>query len=221
MTKKIVRISAVYGNYNNVREGKNDGFEERILLTDKKDLLVSGWKTVHYPILQLEPRLQAKFPKMLPFVFAPDADVVVWTDGSIELTDDYVFNAARKCTAPLTAMGPSSKSTILQEYFESVLMEKYQGYELEDQVNTYLSRGLPPKLFGAGILVWQNTLEARTLGEKWFAETLRYSPQDQISLPYAVWATETEVDYFLGDVDFHDNPHWQWHFPNRKNWSSR
>ena len=86
-------------------------------------------------------------------------------------------------------------------------MPKYAGMSLRAQVDAYLTEGMPDNMLWAGgviarrhdddgVMVHPNIL----LGLKWYHECRRWSPQDQISLPYVLWKLGIEPAIIPGNI---------------------
>lgn len=136
-------------------------------------------------------RLAGAWWKTHPNIALPDAPVTIWLGGNfIVLASDL----AERCLEELgdddvLLMRHPWRDDLLEEERESHPNPKYDGQATAEQVQSYLDAG-HPQHFGlahGGFLVRRNTPEVQErLNDRWWAEILRWSIQDQLSLPYVI-----------------------------------
>jgi hypothetical protein len=169
--------SAIYGDYDTIRP---QPVPVR-LFTDS----TLGYRRSGEPI---EPRLAAKWWKLRPDLACPDADVTIWIDGNVDvLRPDFL----ELCTdalgdADALFVRHTQRDDIYEEVTASRMVpRKYDGMPLEEQVESYRAAGHPEHwgLVHAAVLVRRNCTAVRALDEAWWAENVRWSVQDQLSLP--------------------------------------
>ena len=139
-------------------------------------------------------------------------DMVVWLDGSIEITDEHTVTKLRDmmyCQNPTKApLGawlwrptPNKTHTLADEvqgsktvgrYETEMLLGKKQPYQhVADQWKFYKQQGFPAtqhRVYLTCFVVWDmHHAKARPLLDRWFLQNLLWTTQDQIGLPYAVW----------------------------------
>ena len=147
----------------------------------------------------IHPRLVAKAYKLLPHLHLPEYEYNVWIDADFLVKSETFVSEALACIgeAGIAMWHHTRHDDIRGERDESVWQPKYVGTKIPEQVDHYISEGLPDR-FG----VWCTGVIARkthdprvvTLMEAWMAENRRWSYQDQISFPYAVWKTGLTPD---------------------------
>jgi hypothetical protein len=99
------------------------------------------------------------------------------------------------------------RDNIYDEAAASQSLAKYEGQPLLRQVETYGSEGLPNShtLWAGGVIVRDlSRREIRRLGRWWMRETLRWTHQDQLSLPYVLWRLDiapAALPFHLWDND--------------------
>ena len=189
---RVALITGCYGSYDPVRPlPEGHGFDDAVLVTDDRDIVTEGWR-VHYEPRDEAPRLAAKRPKMMPWLFT-DCDAAVWLDASFEVNSGFGPWARAHLERDdfVVWTHPEGRIDIRQEGAVSMQLEKYKGSRIPGQVDSYAADGLPESwgLFACGTVGWRFTPEAKALGVRWFAEQSAWSIQDQISLPYLLWAT--------------------------------
>lgn len=188
---RVALVSACYGAYDPIRAlPEGHGFDDAVFVTDSKDVATEGWRVVVEPSEEA-PRLAAKRPKMMPWLYT-DCDAAVWLDASFEVVD----SGFSKWVRPLLEANdfivwthPEGRFGIEQEAPVCWDWPKYAGYDMRGQLAAYMADGMPERwgLFACGTVGWRFTEEAQRLGELWLEENRRWSIQDQVSLPYLLW----------------------------------
>lgn len=169
----VVTYSAVYGAFDTIRP---------------QPVPVRLFTEGTHPLpFMPDPRLAAKWWKLRPDLACPDADVTIWIDGSIDiLRPDFPdLCLAALGDADAIFMAHPERDDIYEEAVVSGHFAKYDGMPLFDQVCSYRRAGHPEHwgLFHAALLVRRNTPAVQALDEAWWAENVRWSIQDQLSLP--------------------------------------
>lgn len=206
---RVALITACYGAYDPIRDLPEDhGFDEAICITDNADLVGAGWS----PFVeqrQEHPRLAAKRPKMLPWLYTT-CDAAVWLDASFEITSTrlrwWVDQHLQRDNF-LVWRHPEGRIDFADEAAVCWDWPKYRDYDLRGQVRHYVADGMPRNwgLFAAGTLGWVFTPETKRLGAMWHREQERWSIQDQISLPYVLW--KTGIRFGIWQANEYENPY--------------
>ena len=167
----------------------NHGFDDVVCVTDRPDDVPDGWRVVAQPLVE-SPRLEAKKPKMMPWLFT-DCDAAVWLDASFEITGDLSgwVRPLLERNEFLVWQHPEGRVCLEQEAAVCWFFPKYRKFPVLEQAESYLANGMPRNwgLFACGMVGWRFSQATRDLGQAWFGEQKRWSPQDQISLPYLLW----------------------------------
>lgn len=213
---KTVLVSAIYGDHDELKPlPVGHGFDEAILITDNPNLEAEGWTVRVEPAGNMPPRLAAKLPKLQPFDFV-DADVAVWLDGSFLITSTEFRQFCLDSLGDydlVTWAHPdrATRNCLYLEALECQWWPKYREYPIPAQTAHYRAHGMPEGfgLWACGTIVWRNSMEAREFGRLWLLENVRWSIQDQISLPYLVWKHRPN----LGEFPAHEyeNPYLDWY----------
>jgi hypothetical protein len=164
------------------------------------------------------PRMDSKWYRMNSDLVLPEYDVTIWVDASFQLGDVDQFAAA--CLSDLgdsyTALFRHPERTDIYSEAKASLRvwdKKYENQPLLEQVDHYKRCGLPEahSLWAGGIQIRLNHSDrVAELNRRWFAECVRWSEQDQLSLPYVLWemgATDLVVP-LSGNV--YRGPHHEW-----------
>lgn len=198
----IAVLSACYGNYDTVHAlPEQMGVDETILVSDQP-IVVPGWKTVVEPRPQLHPRLAAKFPKTMPHEYT-DAEWVIWLDGHLEVK---THTLARELVDEVQRSGGTepgdnirrgtwgqfrhtSTHSLSEEVALAKVTGKYVGQPMDEQIQNYMRDGCPDAfgMWMTGLIVRRQTPTTRQIGDAWLGEQVRWTVEDQLSLPYLFW----------------------------------
>ena len=167
---------------------------DAICFTDRTDLEPKGWtvRTVR-PLLPADLPRSSRDAKIRPHRWLPDHDASLYIDPSVELlvSPHEVWNALiTEDNVVLGAMVHSFRDTVLDE-FVAVYRSNYdQHVTLTEHLTAYQLTdpdGLELKPIWGGVLARRHhdprCVEAM---EDWFAQVMRYSRRDQLSLPGVV-----------------------------------
>jgi len=188
---RVALVTACYGAYDPVRSLPADhGFDDAVCVTDTALGIGDGWR-VHLEKASGSPRLQAKKPKMMPWLYT-DCDAAVWLDASFEVLGSGFAGFARAALERddfVVWTHPEGRVDITDEARVSMTLKKYQGSRVREQAAFYKEQGFPENwgLFAAGTIGWVFTPTVKRFGSLWLRECHDWSIQDQISLPYLLW----------------------------------
>lgn len=188
---RVALITACYGAYDPVRSLPEwHGFDDAVCISDGRVEVGEGWRHVVEPSEEL-PRLAAKRPKMMPWLFT-DCDAAVWLDASFEIVDRgfAAWTRAHLVVNDFVVwLHPEGRFDLRDEAAVCWDWPKYAGFDMRGQVAHYVAEGMPERwgLFACGTVGWVFTEEAKRLGRFWYGENVRWSIQDQVSLPYLLW----------------------------------
>jgi hypothetical protein len=188
---RIALITACYGDYDPIKPLPEwHGFDDAVCVTDTASGVGEGWR-VHVEPRGESPRLAAKRPKMLPWLFT-DCDAAVWLDASFEITgrgfSDWVRGHLERDDF-VVWQHPEGRHCLGQEAEVCWMFPKYDGQPILQQAAHYFADGMPRMwgLFAAGMVGYRFTSASKGLGAAWYAEQERWTVQDQISLPWLLW----------------------------------
>ena len=188
---RVALITACYGAYDPVRSlPEGLGFDDAVCVTDDAAIVGEGWR-VHVEPRDEHPRLAAKRPKMMPWLFT-DCDAAVWLDASFEVVNPGFGGWVRdhlRFNDFVVWLHPEGRVDIRQEVEVCWFFDKYKDYPLREQLAHYVADGMPELwgLYAGGTVGWRFTDEAKDFGERWYGENVKWSIQDQVSLPYLLW----------------------------------
>lgn len=189
---KPIVYTTIYGNYDDLKDQPDIG-ADYVCFTDNPNLTSNTWEVRYEPIYQhLHPRLRAKFHKLI----CPFDTLSLYIDGSIQIVNPNIIDTLSNYlhNGWATYIHPAGRKCITQELAESMTMEKYKDVPIKQQVNHYLSQGMPHNfgLWACGVMLRDG--KHSDFGSKWMLENLAWTYQDQISLPYLVWKENFPLD---------------------------
>jgi hypothetical protein len=192
----------VYGPYESVR-AVPDVDVECHFFTDTGEMAQlaqeAGWTSHHinHGIATLKgdpsvtaPMLAHKWWKTHPELACPDAEVSIWMDGSMDVTEPRYVERCLELLGEddVTFMAHPERGCIFTEAeYSAVLTWRYDAPSITEQARHY--KNFHPEqweLFATGLIIRRHTPTVLELGEQWWHENLRWSHQDQLSLPVLV-----------------------------------
>lgn len=250
---KICFITAIYGNY----EATCKHFVEQtiptdfICFTDNKNMMSNGWKIDTFPYHENKNELDdnsyinslsnnkhtfnvAKYYKQ-SFQRIPrlkEYDVIVWLDGTIEITYDKTSNYILKHIYDKKIMGwhHEQRNGILKSEVEASDFQRYtstfwngqeQPYQdIYKQYEHYLEDGYTDLYYenlnshsphmGVWITCFVAFLnkdhEVKRFLDLWYLQTLKFTTQDQISFSYVCQKTNL-IPFTLPNDEISGEPH--------------
>ncbi len=253
---KICFITAIYGGYEKsckkfVEQSISTDF---ICFTDNKDIISNGWEidttpyhiinkneidndtfinsissnTHTFNIAKYYKQSFYKIPKLQKY------DVIVWLDGTIEITYPYVsefilenIEKEKIITWHHEFRYGNLQNEVIASYFprytSTFWNNQYQPYQdIGKQYNDYLNDGYKDNFFKQYDItnkdphfgVWltcfvaflHKDINIRKFLEFWYLQTLIYTTQDQISFPYVCYKTKL-IPYTLPNNKINGTPH--------------
>lgn len=186
---KIAVVSAAYASYDDPSPPppQHCGAEVEWVMVSDRDCDCPPWRSVTEPRLLAQPRLAAKVPKARPDLYA-DADVYIWIDANMRICSAGFIGW---CVAVLgdgeLGLTPQPQaSTMAGELALAYPQPRYAKLPLPAQVEHYLAAGFPDGWgnWWTGLMIRRATCPQ--FGDAWLTEMLRWSHQDQISLPFVL-----------------------------------
>ena len=199
--------SAIYGDYDALKQPANQDADcEFVCFTDAKlPARVGAWHIVRSDLdRDAHPRLRAKRYKLLSHQFFPNGrwkpaiwsrarnlDLSIWVDGSLEIESaSFVSDMrARLLDSDWAMFVHPDRDDLYEEAELSASLPKYRSLPIREQAESY--RNLVPShsgLFACGVIVRREPVSERlqTAAHSWWDENVKWTYQDQLSLPY-VW----------------------------------
>ena len=182
----MIIYTAIFGGYDDLKAHPDLDGVRFVAFTDDANLEPNGWEIRYVPSNGLHPRDQAKEYKLFPHRFFDD-DTTIWIDGSHEIINpDFPYHVmASLVDSDFALYEHPWRDCIYDEADASIVLEKYQGQPIVEQVAHYRAQGHPEHagLYACGTLARRSTPAVTELMEAWADEIEDWSYQDQLSLP--------------------------------------
>ena len=223
-----VVYTAIFGNYDELnRPAVQDTDCDFICFTDQRlPARVGAWNIVHVKARAgLHPRMQAKRFKLLSHEVFHDGRLAfryrlrrgawslrhrytgsIWVDGHLAINSHSFVRdqLAAAVDAGWAMFRHPDRDCIFAEAAVSATMEKYHGRPVFEQVEAYRREGVVEHggLFACGVIARQEPLNdsLRRVNESWWQENVKWTYQDQLSLPYVLKSTGAAVGVIPGDL---------------------
>jgi len=151
------------------------------------------------------PRRNSRVPKLLPWLFFPDAKATIYIDAENYLADsdarlrNMAFSVLGDCGASFSAMVHPSRHTQVMEEFDAIrganktnepdkLAEEEAAYRADEEYMHAIGAGLGRMIDGE-LLVRSNDESAQQLSSAWMRAYMRGADRDQPSFAYAFFKT--------------------------------
>lgn len=148
------------------------------------------FKTLHHRLFK-RGRLRGR-------IFGPRYAHTVWIDGSIQVKS---ASFVREFVQHIGASGWSmfvhpDRDCIYPEAEFSMTMPKYRDQPIAGQVAAYRAEGYPADngLMATGLIARSTMADLNAIEKMWWNENLRWSYQDQLSLPVVLWRLRRSYD---------------------------
>ena len=229
--KKIAIITAIYGNYDNIKEQdiNNKADVDWYCFTDNTDMKSDQWTIITTPYhlnstkyeyknsyhnvsdKKIYNMMCAKYYKLKnhEIDILQKYDYIIWIDGSITLRPNFINNVLTNIIDndyELASFKHSERNNINDEVKLSLTMDKYKTQDLNTQYQFYLQDGFNDNigLFENTIIIRKKTERINNIFDLWWIHNLKYSYQDQISFPYVLWKLNENPDYVIQENVFNN-----------------
>ena len=229
--KKIAIITAIYGNYDNIKEQNinNKADVDWYCFTDNTDMKSDQWTIITTPYhlnstkyeyknsyhnvsdKKIYNMMSAKYYKLKnhEIDILQKYDYIIWIDGSITLRPNFINNVLKNIIDndyELASFKHSERNNINDEVKLSLTMDKYKTQDLNTQYQFYLQDGFNDNigLFENTIIIRKKTERINNIFDMWWIHNLKYSYQDQISYPYVLWKLNEIPDYVIQENVFNN-----------------
>lgn len=204
----IVVYTAIFGSYDKLHDPEIvEENVDYICFTDNKDLFSTVWFIIYVEQINVDPRMTAKYFKIMPHIFFPNHVCSIWIDGSIKITGCLtVFAANLKNDFLMSCIKHPQRNCAYKEALWCMINGKDSLFTITRQIISYFQNGFPLNfgLLCGGVLIRRHNSEHVTsLMNFWYENILNYSVRDQISLSYAIWFKKMHI--CILDIDLYNN----------------
>lgn len=214
---RVCIYTAIYGGYDDLKEVPRQSLDcDCLCFTDEPGLGANahGWQVKLMSsrlTAGMHPRMQAKYPRILnQDFFAPPPrnlmgrvlqharrlahyDYTIWIDGGIRILSPTF---AEEMIGHIGKYGWAMfvhpvRDCIYAECEACWYFPKYADQPLREQVEFYRAQGYPAHngLMATGLIARDmRDTRLHKINRDWWRENVRWSYQDQLSLPYVLWS---------------------------------
>lgn len=212
---KICLITAIFGDLDDLKPVPLQTVQADQICFTNSDIIpkevFNGWKIIHpgYPRHDMHNRMKAKYFRMLSHNVKElkPYNIHIWRDASIDIiSEDFIsFMAQPVMQGGLCVFKHSTRDCIYDEAIASTQSSKYTNEPLLVQAEEYRSCGYPEKngLIETGCFSRFINDETNKIMEDWWHENIKYTYQDQVSLPYVLWKNKFSAYYIKKNI--HNN----------------
>ena len=194
--------TAITGGKDTLKENQNTKGAKFVAFTDKP-FESKVWERRVACNEYRDPVRNAKKPKIMPHLYFPDADYSLWIDGTLTLKVPLEELIEKYLKDTDIAMFKHPYRDCLYDEAIACINLRLDSYEtIKKQVEAYELEGYLPRrgLFEATVILRRHTDEIRAFNETWWDEIEWGSRRDQISLPYVLHKTATDITTMEGFV---------------------
>lgn len=211
---KVLVYTAVFGKYDRPKVHAQQNIQIEYMLFNEEN-------SVRLPkaLQNRHPRYTAKYYKLHPYFIDQyhHYDYVVWIDGSgTLLAPNSLEELIKSCKKGYAVCRHPDRNCIYEEYAFCKDFEKYQHQPMQEQVDAYRKEGYPRYngLYAGGFIIRDTKKDFTQLDTYWLEENLKWSYQDQLSLPYVLWKHSIAIDVI--EINLIENPYLNFY---RENWT--
>jgi hypothetical protein len=197
---EVAVCTAVTESYDYLRADVfNEGYDYWFFTDEEsQDLAGPTWRRASLPEAP-DPRRRAKLPKINPHA-CPELSgykYVIWVDGDIYIRSPSFVEEILSYLNNGMVISPHFDGRDCAYGEAEIRPPKYYHEPLTAQAAYYRSRGFPEHygLYENGVLArnMESPMVAE-LGALWYSQVMRWSYQDQVSLPYCLWRLDYQPD---------------------------
>lgn len=211
---KIIVYTAIFGNYNKLKEVKNPSKEINYICFSDRPIKSETWTIVKGSDKFNNPVMNAKIPKILPHSYF-NCDYSLWIDGSIEIIGN-VYSLIGDFLSNSYDLAAFKHKTRNCPYEEAQVVIKFGlaiSSEVKNQMLKYKKEGFPSNngLTQGGVLLRKHSKKMESFNRIWWAEICKHTLRDQLSLDYAACKAGIRINHFNLPKLYQKNDHFIYH----------
>lgn len=188
-----------FGSYDKPKPTFNSNGYSHYYFTDNPNLSVIGWKMIYIEGVKDAVKEQREI-KINSHNYFPDADIIIYYDATFHMTvnPDVMLRQLNYKGGFMTSIHPI-RDNVLSEATQIINLEKDDFERVFNHVYKLFSITKMPNnygLFETGIIIRDNGEDVKKLNNKWFEFWSMGTHRDQITLPFASYATGVKVQTF-------------------------
>lgn len=187
MNNRPAVYTAIYGGADRLLDpAPQDMDVDWYCFTDDRTITSGTWRVVYEEPRYEDPRLAAKWPKLLPHQVLSDHRWTVWVDANLQIDSPvFVREALGYARNGIAVFRHPFRYCIYHEAYACMRREDCRRLPVVDQVQHYRSQGHPARggLYACGVIVRDSATLLDDVGAAWLEECVRWSTRDQLSFP--------------------------------------
>ena len=200
--KKIVVYTANFGSYDSLPYTVEQTFNVDWVCFTDTPTSSKKWRCIleNKPMSGYDNRMKAKWYKINSHKIdvLQDYDYSIYIDSSAVICNPRFVEKILLATESIGLFLHSERSSIIDEALVSQAQRKYRGLDLVLQASNYVDEmGKDSVLWAGGVIVRKS--DVSRLNEHWWS-CMDESPQDQISLPIALYRSSTVASKLPGSI---------------------
>jgi hypothetical protein len=199
---RTVLYTALFGGSDTLKPAP-PGPDRCLCFTDDRALSGHGWEMAYSTVAH--PRRAARALKTGAHLLFPEADRIVWVDGSMTITD-WPHLVRDVGEAELACLPHPDRATCYEEGDTVIRLRIADPTLIRHALATYRAEGFAPtRLSTTGVLVRRQTTRTAAFNQLWRAQLDRYGTNDQVHVDYCAWRVGLPMTDLQGH--YRDNPY--------------
>jgi len=178
--KKAI-FTVILGSYDYIPKPNKFNGWDNILFTDQRPE-IKGYNTVYYVNRTDNPALESRRLKWLSHIFLKEYDLVCYIDGNMTLRYEPESN-------PFRVFHEKRNGVIQEAQACNGYLHRCTSESINEQIEAFKRDGFKDDqgLYYNGFFCRKHLKEENDLCELVFEICQKYTPRDQLALPYAMW----------------------------------
>lgn len=200
--------TAIFGEYDYLKEPPQIDNVDFICFTDKKNLRSEKYKIIRKKPLLKDPARNARMYKVLPHIFLHNYQYTIWIDASFQIKEGITLDELlRHVGNNNIAIFKHPERECIYEEINACKYYKRDDFDImEKQINYYHEQHYPKNngLVACGFIIRKNlTKDVIKLNEEWWSQITQFSKRDQLSFNYVCW--KNNINYTVIEGLIWDN----------------
>lgn len=240
MQNRVALITANFGGFDNIQRIApqdvrtdcfffTDGAGQRMASQKQFAEASSAWQIIAppYPRYDLNPRLKAKYFKLQQHRIAElkGYDYYIWIDASVEVYSGsfsgWIIDSLGDADTAFFRHHERSciynEAAVSTDFSNPYIRKRYADEPITEQIAAYRQDAYPSGngLYACTIFARRNSKTANAVFDEWWLENIKWSFQDQLSLPYVLHRNNSVPAILQGTVNENGHTRFGTHFADQ------
>lgn len=195
---KTAVITAITGGYDKLEEQQATAGADFICYTDNTDIISETWEIRKAKNLFIDNNRNAKIYKIIPELFLPEYDYILWIDGNIQMKKAAPYLIKKYLqTADLALFEHHKRVSIFEEAAICAAIGKDDKNIIDEQIWQYAK---DYKLYECPVILRINNHKTSAFNNAWWAQITRHSKRDQLSFSRARDQAQINIQKFDNNI---------------------